>query len=258
LEEIMTILDWIGSVGVLVTILATIIGGVWWLQKKFLLLENKINEVNSSLENRINEVNYRINEVNSSLGSRINEVNSSLGSRINESNSSLGSRMNEINYRINEVNSSLGNRISNCSYSIKVIVEVIKDMLKVNETIMTALIRSKLILPEEQATLYKSYGSSHTNVLDKVINSGIEKSNPFITKEEGKRLWKYRDMCLAGARFTMEEAEDFHRIVHKLEDVPEVHQDGGYGVLLSLAALVMGATLCAEDEAKRKEKGGDE
>jgi hypothetical protein len=249
MEEIMTILDWIGSVGVIVTILATIIGGIWWLQRKFLLLENKINEFNSSLGNRINEMSYRINEVNSSLENRINEFNSSLGNRINEFNSSLGNR-------INEVNSSLGNRINNCNKSIEIIVEVIKDMLKVNETIMTALIRSKLILPEEQATLYKSYSSSHTNLLDKVINSGIEKSNP-ITKEEGKRLWKYRDMCLAGERFTMEEAEDFHRIVHKLEDVREVHQDGGYGVLLSLAALVMGATLCAEDEAKRKEKGGD-
>jgi len=35
----MTILDWIGSVGVIVTILATIICGTWWLERKFLLIE---------------------------------------------------------------------------------------------------------------------------------------------------------------------------------------------------------------------------
>lgn len=59
--------------------------------------------------------------------------------------------------------------------------------------------------------------------------------------------------------FAILNIEYFHQIVHKLEDVPEVYEGGRYGVLLSLAALVLGATLGAEDEAKRKkEKGGDE
>jgi len=208
----MTILDWIGSVGVIVTILATGITGAWWLQGKFVAIDEKFLDI----DKRFMDIDKRFMDIDKRF-------------------------------------LNLEHRMDRRDEVMNVIVEIMKDMLRVDETIMTALIRSKLILPDEQVILYKSYGSSHINLLDKTMKSGIEKSNP-ITKEEGKRLWKYRDMCLAGERFSVEEAEDFHRIVHALEDVPEVHRDGGYGVLISLAALVLGASLNAQDEAKRQKE----
>ncbi|MEW6097119.1 MAG: hypothetical protein AB1567_11460 [bacterium] len=216
----MTILDWIGSFGVIVTILATGIAGAWWLQGKFVAIEKKF----VAIDKRFLDFEHR-----------------------------MEGKFLALEHWMEGKFIDMEHRMDRRDGIINVVVEIIKDMLKVNETIMTALVRSKLILPDEQATLYKSYSSSHANFLNNAIKLGIEKSNP-ITKEEGQRLWKYRDMCLAGARFTIEEAEDFHRIVHALEDVPEVHKDGGYGVLISLAALVLGATLTAQDEAKRQKE----
>ncbi len=216
----MTILDWISSIGVIITILATVITGAWWLQGKFVAITEKFNE-------NFLEINKEINK-----------------------------KFFEIDKKFLEIDKKflhLEDRIDKINHFMDVISEVIKDILKVNETIIAALIRANLILPAEQITLYKSYSGTHTTIIDKSMKFGLEKSNP-ITKEEGERLWKYRDMCLEGKIFSVEEAEDFHRLVHELEDIREVHRDGGYGVLISLAALVLGVTLNIHDRAKQQQK----
>lgn len=96
----------------------------------------------------------------------------------------------------------LEERIDKINRFMEVISEVIKDILKVNETIITVLIRANLILPAEQITLYKFYSGTHTTIIDKSMKFRIEKGNP-ITKEEGERLWKYRDMCIEGKIFSV-------------------------------------------------------
>lgn len=237
-----TILDWIGSVGVIVTILTTVTGATWWLQKKFLLIDKNFLE----LDNRYNELENRIDNRHNELENRINNRHNELGNRIDN-------KYNELENQIDNKYNELGNRINNTNKFMEVLTIIIKDMLKVNETIMSALIHSKLILPDEQVTLYKSYSRGHINILEEGIKVGAVKSNP-VTKEEGDRLLKYTHMCVAGERFTIEQAEDFHRLVHELEDCIEVHRNGGYGALLSLATLVLGATLNLDAQDRRQKE----
>lgn len=85
-----------------------------------------------------------------------------------------------------------------------------------------------------------------------MVNWAGEKSNP-LTREEVDRLRKYKDMMLAGKRFPLDEAKDFHAIVRKLEKEPGVPGDG-LGVLLGLSTLVLGTSysFLREEEEKAK------
>lgn len=124
----MTILDWIGSVGVIVTILATVITAVWWLQGKFVAIDEKFNEKSFEIDKKFLHLEDRMDKI---------------------------------------------------SRFMEVISEVIKDILKVNETIITALIRANLILPAEQITLYKSYSGIHTTIINKSMKFEIEKRQSY-------------------------------------------------------------------------------
>jgi len=177
----------------------------------------------------------------------------------------IDARIDKIDARIDKVDARIDKLEVRIDKTMEIISEAIISMLNINETMINILARAKLILPEEQILLYKSYSTAHTNMFKISLKWLGVKPNPF-TKEEANRLGEYVNMMFEGKKFSLPQATDFHEIVHKVEDeywralkageeVPSL--GGGIGLLIAMSAFIFGGALAVEDEAK-KTKGGDE
>ncbi len=117
---------------------------------------------------------------------------------------------------------------------------LLKAMLKYQEFHGTVLAKARLIKPEEQAQFIKDVTSAHASEIDRAMTVAKGVTNP-LTRDDISRLRQYTDMLRQGNPFTPEQAQDFHRIAHVLQE--DRSDEPSTAFLLALATFVLGVYL---------------
>lgn len=116
----------------------------------------------------------------------------------------------------------------------------LKALFKYLEVQGTVLAKAGLIKPDEQVEFIRTFVATHTSDIDRAVKAAEGMTNP-LTKEDVSRLRQYTDMLRQGDPFTPEQAQDFHRIAHVLQE--ERADEPSTAFLLALAAFVLGVYL---------------
>ncbi|MEW5767174.1 MAG: hypothetical protein AB1797_06040 [bacterium] len=228
-------------ISMLVGMLVPLIGFVWWLHGKFSVLEKKITETDITL-------GKKITEIENDLGKKITETDNALGKKITEINSALEKK-------ITETRQVLEQKIRDTNNIMGIMCNVIRGIVKTNETIVSVLVETKLVSPNQQTKLFGHQVEVQQSILGETTNWLEGKTNP-IPRSEADRFKKYVDMLRNKEKFSVEEAKDFQTIIYKLYDEADLDADAPWNSLLTigrLAAFALGMALREESEQSEKE-----
>lgn len=121
--------------------------------------------------------------------------------------------------------------------SLQAMGRAIESLFSGFEVTGTILARRNLIQPQDLIDFFQMFSATHRKEISDAIGS---LSNP-LSLDEHRRLQQYADMIYNGQPFTIEQAQEFHRLSKKLrEEKPEAP---GSWILALLAGFLLGVVL---------------
>ena len=126
------------------------------------------------------------------------------------------------------------------SGALREVVGNLQAVFRYQEIQLSALTRANLLKPEEQTELIKAIAGAHVGDLDRALKIAAGVVNP-LTPGDLANLQHYTNMLRQGVPFTPEQAQDFHRLAHIVQE--ERSAEPATAVLLALAAFVLGVYL---------------
>lgn len=136
------------------------------------------------------------------------------------------------------------NHLSYHNEMFSILLDYISSFILVLESILTSLMKARIIEIEEYLRLHSTIINVHFNTMKKVMEAKSKKPNPIrrnplcddpVTDEEFDRLEKYLEKMQKLEKFTWDEAVDLHNIAHKyLREFPGEPA----GLLITLSAMI--------------------
>jgi hypothetical protein len=120
----------------------------------------------------------------------------------------------------------------------------LKAVLEYLEVQGTVLALAGLVRPEQQAQFFRVFAVGHATDVDRTTKLVEDMSNP-LTADDAARMRRYIDMIRQGVLFSLEEAQDFHRVAHLLRK--EWPEESCTALMLALSGVVLGFSLARKD-----------
>jgi hypothetical protein len=218
----------ITTVGVVISSIAIVIVLPWWLRGKFAILEENDRALSKKIEEGDKELERKIEEGDKELERKIEEGDKELEKKIEEGDKTLEKR--------------LGGKIENLVNIMRMFLLSLRSIHKVQETLIDCLSEAKLMSSQHQIKIYKWRTEAEINLIEDFFTQveGSSSNNPF-SKEELNKLRKYVEWMRQGKLFSVEDAEDFKKLVIKLRREKGDEIDGDVmGLLTALSSLVLG------------------
>ena len=148
--------------------------------------------------------------------------------------------------------SRLERRVDNLEVSTRVIGGLVRDLLALVGGMIQVLHAKQVLSEDEYRGMFDTYIQMASGSVDAELDRLSAEANP-LTREEADKLRYYIAKARRTEFFTVQEVEDYNRIVHRIE--AERPNDPGVWPLLAIGAFLFGLFL-ARRKREDEETGG--